>query len=137
MFKKILFATTASPTCDNAAKVAFDLELKWDAQLTVFHVLGIPTRGYSPFVTDVRTGEMEQPDPDYVEWVKEEMINTYGDLLKDTEGVEIEAVVGILELELDPARMGVVGDLGQHRDGGGHRGRERSGLGVERAQLVG
>jgi len=94
MFTKILFATTASPTCDNAAKVAFDLELKWEAQLTVFHVLGIPTRGYSPFVTDVRTGEVEQPDPDYIEWVKEEMKNTYGDLLKDTEGIEIEAAVG-------------------------------------------
>ena len=91
MFTKILFATTASPTCDNAAKVAFDLELKWDAQLTIFHVLGIPTRGYSPFVTDVRTGEREQADPDYIEWVKEEMKNTYGDLLKDTQGVEIEA----------------------------------------------
>ena len=94
MFTKILFATTASPTCDNAAKVAFDLELKWEAQLTVFHVLGIPTRGYSPFVTDVRTGEVEQPDPDYIEWVKEEMKNTYGDLLKDTAGIEIEAAVG-------------------------------------------
>jgi len=100
MFTKILFATTASPTCDNAAKVAFDLELKWDAQLTVFHVLGIPTRGYSPFVTDVRTGEVEQPDPDYIEWVKEEMKNTYGDLLKDTEGVEIEAAVGIPSREI-------------------------------------
>lgn len=100
MFTKILFATTASPTCDNAAKVAFDLELKWDAQLTIFHVLGIPTRGYSPFVTDVRTGEREQPDPDYIEWVKEEMKNTYGDLLKDTEGVEIEAAVGIPSREI-------------------------------------
>lgn len=100
MFTKILFATTASPTCDNAAKVAFDLELKWEAQLTIFHVLGIPTRGYSPFVTDVRTGEVEQPDPDYVEWVKEEMKNTYGDLLKDTQGVEIEAAVGIPHREI-------------------------------------
>jgi nucleotide-binding universal stress UspA family protein len=100
MFTKILFATTASPTCDNAAKVAFDLELKWDAQLTIFHVLGIPTRGYSPFVTDVRTGEREQPDPDYIEWVKEEMKNTYGDLLKDTEGVEIEAAVGTPSREI-------------------------------------
>ncbi|MFC1879925.1 universal stress protein [Thermodesulfobacteriota bacterium] len=100
MFTKILFATTASPTCDNAAKVAFDLELKWDAQLTIFHVLGIPTRGYSPFVTDVRTGEVEQPDPDYIEWVKEEMKNTYGDLLKDTQGVEIEAAVGIPSREI-------------------------------------
>jgi len=100
MFTKILFATTASPTCDNAAKVAFDLELKWEAQLTIFHVLGIPTRGYSPFVTDVRTGEVEQPDPDYIEWVKEEMKNTYGDLLKDTRGVEIEAAVGTPSREI-------------------------------------
>jgi nucleotide-binding universal stress UspA family protein len=100
MFTKILFATTASPTCDNAAKVAFDLALKWEAQLTIFHVLGIPTRGYSPFVTDVRTGEREQPDPDYIDWVKEEMKNTYGDLLKDTQGVEIEAAVGIPSREI-------------------------------------
>lgn len=100
MFTKILFATTASPTCDNAAKVAFDLELKWEAQLTVFHVLGIPTRGYSPFVTDIRTGEVEQPDPDYIEWVKEEMKNTYGDLLQDSENVEIEAAVGIPSREI-------------------------------------
>ena len=100
MFTKILFASTASPTCDNAAKVAFDLELKWEAQLTIFHVLGIPTRGYSPFVTDVRTGEVEQPDPDYIEWVKEEMKNTYGDLLKDTRGVEIEAAVGTPSREI-------------------------------------
>ena len=33
MFNKILFATTASPTCDNAAKVAFDMEMKWEAKL--------------------------------------------------------------------------------------------------------
>jgi len=100
MFTKILFATTASPTCDNAAKVAFDLAMKWEAKLTVFHVLGIPTRGYSPFVTDVRTGEVEQPDPDYIEWVKEEMKNTYGDLLKDSQNVEIEAAVGIPHREI-------------------------------------
>jgi nucleotide-binding universal stress UspA family protein len=95
MFKKILFATTASPTCDNAAKVAFDLELKWDAELIVFHVLGIPSRGYSPFVTDVRTGEIMEPDPDYVEWVKEEMKNTYDKLLVDSENSEIAAAVGV------------------------------------------
>ncbi len=100
MFTKILFATTASPTCDNAAKVAVDLEMKWEAKLTVFHVLGIPTRGYSPFVTDVRTGELAQPDPDYIEWVKEEMKNTYGELLKDCENVEIEAAVGIPPREI-------------------------------------
>ncbi len=95
MFKKILFATTASPTCDNAAKVAFDLELKWDAKLHIFHVLGIPSRGYSPFVTDVRTGELTEPDPDYIDWVKEEMKNTYDVLLKDSENAVIDAAVGV------------------------------------------
>jgi nucleotide-binding universal stress UspA family protein len=100
MFNKILFATTASPTCDNAAKVAFDLELKWDAKLYVFHVLGIPTRGYSPFVTDARTGELEMPDPDYIDWVIEEMKNTYDVLLADTEDVALEAAVGVPHREI-------------------------------------
>ena len=49
MFEKILFATTASPACDNAAKVAFDLELKWNAKLYLFHVLGsYPNGGAHP-----------------------------------------------------------------------------------------
>ena len=100
MFNKILFATTASPTCDNAAKVAFDLELKWDAKLTLLHVLGFPSRGYSPFVTDTRTGEIEHADPDYMEWVKEEMRNTYADLLKDSENSELVATVGVPSREI-------------------------------------
>jgi nucleotide-binding universal stress UspA family protein len=100
MFDKILFATTASPTCDNAAKVAFDLETKWESKLYVFHVLGIPTRGFSPFVTDVRTGETETVGPDYVEWVKEEMKNTYADLLKYASDVEIDAVAGVPHREI-------------------------------------
>ena len=100
MFKKLLFATTASPTCDNAAKVAFDLELKWDAKLIILHVFGVPSRGYSPFVTDARTGEAEEPDADYQDWVKEEMKNTYGELLKDSENSVIEAVVGTPHREI-------------------------------------
>jgi nucleotide-binding universal stress UspA family protein len=100
MFKKILFATTASPACDNAAKVAFDLEMKWEAELSIFHVLGVPTRGYSSFVTDVRTGETEQIDPDYVEWVKEEMKHTYAELLKDSDNATIEAVIGAPHREI-------------------------------------
>jgi nucleotide-binding universal stress UspA family protein len=100
MFKKLLFATTASPTCDNAAKVAFDLELKWDAKLFILHVLGIPTRGFSPFVTDVRTGETEELNSDYTDWVKEEMKNTYGELLKDSENSVLEAVVGTPHREI-------------------------------------
>jgi len=100
MFKKILFATTASPVCDHAARVAFDLELKWNAKLIVFHVMGIPSHGYSPFITDVRTGEEESIDPDYVEWVKEEMRNTYGDLLEDNENAVLETAVGMPHREI-------------------------------------
>jgi nucleotide-binding universal stress UspA family protein len=100
MFKKILFATTASPTCDNAAKVAFDLSMKWDAQLYVFHVLGYPTRGFSPFIVDARTGETEEHDPDYTEWVKEEIQNTYDSLLDDSTDTIIEAAVGVPHREI-------------------------------------
>jgi nucleotide-binding universal stress UspA family protein len=100
MFKKILFATTASPVCDNAAKVAFDLELKWDAKLYIFHVMGVPTRGFSQVVTDVRTGETEQADPDYLDWVKEEIRNTYAELLEDSENHVIDVAVGAPHREI-------------------------------------
>jgi nucleotide-binding universal stress UspA family protein len=97
MFKKLLFATTASPVCDNAAKVAFDLEMKWEAKLFILHVLGVPGRGFNLQITDVRTGEREEASADYIEWVKEEMRNTYGKLLEDS-NAEIVTAIG------DPAR---------------------------------
>jgi nucleotide-binding universal stress UspA family protein len=93
MFKKLLFATTASPVCDNAAKVAFDLEIKWEAKLILLHVLGVPTRSFSLQFTDVRTGEKEEISEDYIEWVKEEMRNTYGTLLEES-NAEIVTAIG-------------------------------------------
>ena len=36
-----------------------------------------------------------EPDPDYIEWVKEEMKNTYDTLLADSETAVIEAAVGV------------------------------------------
>ncbi|HEX5679374.1 MAG TPA: universal stress protein [Desulfobacterales bacterium] len=92
MFKKLLFATTASPVCDNAAKVAFDLEMKWEAKLLILHVMGVPGRSFSLQFTDVRTGEREEINPDYVEWVKEEMNNTYGKLLEDSNASIVTAI---------------------------------------------
>lgn len=92
MFKKLLFATTASPVCDNAAKVAFDLELKWEAKLIILHVLGIPSRGFGLQVIDVRTGEKEQPSPDYLEWVTEELKTTYAAFLEDSNAQIVTAV---------------------------------------------
>ncbi|MDJ0829526.1 MAG: universal stress protein [Desulfobacterales bacterium] len=100
MFNKILFATTASPACDYAAAVAFDLELKWDAQLMVFHVAGIPTRGFSQVMQDVRTGETETQDADYEEWVIEEMKNTYDKFLADSENSKLETAVGMPHREI-------------------------------------
>lgn len=93
MFKKLLFATTASPVCDNAAKVAFDLEMKWEAKLLILHVMGVPGRSFSLQFTDVRTGQREDISPDYVEWVKEEMNNTYGKLLEES-NAEIVTAIG-------------------------------------------
>jgi nucleotide-binding universal stress UspA family protein len=92
MFKKLLFATTASPVCDNAAKVAFDLEMKWEAKLFILHVLGVPSRGFNLQFTDVRTGEREEISQDYVEWVQEELNNTYGKLLEDSNAKIVTAV---------------------------------------------
>jgi nucleotide-binding universal stress UspA family protein len=72
MFDKILFATTASPICQDAADVAFDLAKKYNSELTVFHVFGLPTHGFSRFAVDLKTGETEVHDKEWVERVKEE-----------------------------------------------------------------
>ncbi len=77
MFERVLFATTGSPACDNAAKVAFDLARVHEAHLMMFHVLGLPSHGYSQLVRDVRTGEEEEVSEDYRQWVEEELKNTY------------------------------------------------------------
>lgn len=82
MFKKIMFATSVSPASDNAAKVAFDLARRNNARLYVFHVLGVPSRGFSQVVRDIRTGEDEQVDTDYRDWVLEEMRQNYAEQLK-------------------------------------------------------
>ena len=100
MFKNILFATTASPSCDHAARVAFQIAKSYDAKLSVFHVLGIPSRGYSPYITDVRTGEQVSYSEDYLDWVKDEMKNTYGDQLKQYGKCGLEALPGIPHTEI-------------------------------------
>jgi nucleotide-binding universal stress UspA family protein len=101
MFDKILFATTASPTCDAAANVAFDLAGKYNSKLSVFHVLGFPTRGFGHMVQDIRTGEQESSyDKDYIEWVKEEMKNTYAEQMKKAKNCILETVSGVPHTEI-------------------------------------
>lgn len=100
MFENILFATTGSPTCDAAANVAFDLAEKYKSNLKVFHVYGFPTRGYSPYVFDARTGETEGNNPDYRDWVVEEMKNTYAKQLEKHPTTSLEARVGVPHTEI-------------------------------------
>ncbi len=100
MFEKILFTTTASPACDDAARVAFDMANRYDAELIVLHVLGIPTRGFSQSVKDVRTGEIVTYDAEYLEWVKEEIKNTYERQVEKCSSYIIEALPGIPNTEI-------------------------------------
>jgi len=100
MFEKILFATTASPTCDDAANVAFDLAEKYDSTLFTYHVFGIPSHGYSQYFVDVRTGEEEVYHSDYTAWVIEEMKNTYAKQIETNKDARIECTVGIPHREI-------------------------------------
>lgn len=94
MFEKILFATTASATCDDAAKVAFELSRKNRSKLFVYHVFGLPTRGFGLEYRDVRTGEMTEADENLVGLVKEEMKQYYEKLAKDHPDCVIETTTG-------------------------------------------
>ena len=101
MFKKILFATSASPACDNAAKVAFDLAKRNGAKLYLFHVLGVPSRGFSTTVRDLRSGEEESVDSDYRAWVEEEVRTTYADQFKEYgHNTVLQLAVGVPATEI-------------------------------------
>ena len=100
MFDKILFATTASPICKDAADVAFDLAKKYDSQLTVFHVFALPTHGFSQFAEDLKTGQKVEHDDEWTKRVTEEMRSTFADNLAETESCEVEAVVGAPHREI-------------------------------------
>lgn len=100
MFEKILFATTGTPTCDNAAHVAFDLAKKYKSEMYVFHTFGRPSRSFSPLVIDSRTGEEEHYDPDYINWVKEELKNTYAKQIEGGPVCHIETMAGIPHTEI-------------------------------------
>jgi nucleotide-binding universal stress UspA family protein len=102
MFGKILFATTAKPNSDNAAKVAFDLAYKNEARLYLFHVLGVPTRGFSQVVTDLKSGDADVADADYRAWVEEELNSVYAAQLEGMpdDGVVRQLAVGVPATEI-------------------------------------
>lgn len=100
MFKQIMFATSAEPSCDHAAKVAFDLAKKFQASLELFHVLGEPTRGFGQYVHDSRTGERELLSDDYQAWVVDELKTTYELQLKKQPETTIETAAGATHSEI-------------------------------------
>jgi len=100
MFKKILLATTASPNCDNATKVALDMQLKWEAKLIVLHVFGVHRSNYTPFDKDSRIDRKKVPDEEYAALVIKEMKNIYAKELEHTENVVLETKVGRPDKEI-------------------------------------
>jgi len=100
MFKKILFATSATPAGDYAARVAFEMGSRFDAHVSIFHVLGVPSRGFSQTVVDVRTGENVTLDDDYKSWVKEELQTYYEKQLTEHKASDILIEVGYPHREI-------------------------------------
>ena len=100
MFEKILLATTASPNCDNATKVAFDMQLKWEAKLIVLHVFGVYRTNYTPFDKNNRTIKKKVMDEEYAALVIKEMKNLYAEELKHTRNIVLKAKVGRPDKEI-------------------------------------
>lgn len=100
MFKKILFATSATPACDHAARVAFDMAHRYNAHIDVFHVIGVPTRGYSQVVVDLTTGEQVALDDNYRDLVKEEIRGYYDHQVKPGLDCAIGVAVGEAHREI-------------------------------------
>lgn len=103
MFKKILFATSATPACDHAARVAFDMAQRYNAHLDVLHVIGAPTRGFSQVVVDITTGEQVALDDNYRDLVQEEIRTYYEHQIKP--GIDHAILVAIGETHREILRL--------------------------------
>ena len=111
MFKKILFATSATEASDHAARVAFNMAQTYDARLCVFHVLGVPTRGFSQVVLDIKTKEKVVLDDEYIAWVEEEIKVHYSKQLEIFRNVEIKVAIGFPHREILRAARELAPDL--------------------------
>jgi nucleotide-binding universal stress UspA family protein len=100
MFKKILFATSATAASDHAARVAFNIAGNYNAHLDIFHVLGVPSRGYSQVVVDVKTKDRVDVDDDYIDWVKDEVKTYYSKYLENGLDHEINVAIGFPAREI-------------------------------------
>jgi len=100
MFKNILFATAATGASDHAARVAFNIAENCNSHVTIFHVLGVPSRGFSQVVVDVKTREKVEVDGEYTAWVKEEIRTYYEKYLDKGLDCTIDVAVGVPAREI-------------------------------------
>ena len=100
MFKKILLATSVTEATDHAARVAFNMAQAYDAHICIFHVLGVPTRGYSQLVLDVKTKEKVVLDDEYIAWVEEELKEHYAKQLETAGKTDIKVAIGFPHREI-------------------------------------
>ena len=111
MFKKILFATSATEASDHAARVAFNMAKDYDAHISIFHVLGVPTRGYSQVVLDVKTKEKVVLDDEFAAWVEEEIKVHYTKQLETAQKTDIKVAIGFPHREILRAARELKPDL--------------------------
>ena len=83
MFKKILFATTGTPSCDAAARVAFDMAKRYNTELFIINVFGIPSRSFSQVITDLRTGDEIDLHDDQLATVNNKLKKIYQQQIQD------------------------------------------------------
>ncbi len=100
MFKKILFATTASPACAAAAKFAFKLAEKYDSELIICHVFGVPSHGNNFTMTDILKREGFKVEPSYSEWAINELKILYKSFIKKHKKPKFKVFPGIPSTEI-------------------------------------
>lgn len=100
MFKKILFATSATEASDHAARVAFNIAKSYQSHLNIFHVMGVPSRGYSQVIVDVKSKERVDVDEDYIAWVTEDIRTYYEKYLDEKLDYIIDVTVGLPAREI-------------------------------------
>ncbi|MCA1985706.1 MAG: universal stress protein, partial [Desulfovibrio sp.] len=100
LFKKILFATSASPACDDAARVAFAMAKGTRADLLIFNDFATPTRAYSQFFADLKTGEDVVLTDEYKDKVDTAVREYYASDLEGCATCRIETTVGFPHREI-------------------------------------
>lgn len=100
MFKKILLATSGAPSTFGAARVAFDMAKRYDAEVIVFNVMGVPTKAFSQVVNDVRTGEEIEVDDEYRAWVEEELKSTFEKQIESVKFSKMVLTTGVPHREI-------------------------------------